>query len=251
MKFTEKENRTREESGRDDVSVVVVVAHDAEQPDEQVCEVQVDRQGAVDRIVDCALDVLGAVEVEDDVTAEEEDAEPVQPRQRALHRKSEEAGDGHEEAREQEQHQTAEEEGRPALEGLGDDRTDDAQDGDHRDGDREDLHHRGCGVERDDGSQHEAEGDGHHRVAQEADHGVLAEHRREDTNQRDEEGAQQELPCHGPVQAHVGGDGGGGDARPGPAAQQQVEGVAAEGVVATFAIPDGFSETHDGSPCAR
>ena len=229
-----------------------MVAHDGEQPNEDVDEVQVDRQGAVDRVVDRSLDVLGAVEVEDDVSAEEEDSDPVEPRQRSLDRESEETGERDEQTAQQEQDQAPEEERRPALQALGDHRAHNAQDHDHGDRDGEDLDHRRHRVESDDGPQHEPERDRDQRVAQQAHERVVAPHRDEDAQDGNDEGHQQGLPGHGPGQAHVGGDGRGGDTRSGPSAQEQVEGVATEGVLTTtLTFPDGFSDAHDGTPYLR
>jgi hypothetical protein len=159
---------------RSALGAAVLLAHEAQQADEDVEPVQVDGQRGVDCVVERPRQAHRPVPVVHDHPREDHDTHPVEQGQRAPDVETEEACDRHDEvADEQEQHR-GEEPRAEALQVVRDDRADDAEHGDDDGRDEEHLDHTRRGVLRHHRPEHEPERDGDQCVAEQGDGGVVA-----------------------------------------------------------------------------
>lgn len=101
----------------------VLVPAEAEDVEEQVDPVQVDRQRDVDRVVERARHVHRPVPVVDDHRREEHHAEPINQRERPTDVEADVAGDRDDEQAADQDQQTTEQPGPPTREVLRDQRT--------------------------------------------------------------------------------------------------------------------------------
>ncbi len=185
----------------------------------------------------------GAVEVVDQVGPEDEDADPVEDRERALDREAEEGTDGHDEAPEEEEQECSEERAAPALERVREDGSEEPERAGHASGDEEDLVDARVGVLGDHGPHERTEGSADEEVAEEREDGVVAlrahEHPDEGSDaQRDDRGGPELGHRH--AVGEVGGEGAREEAGHDPEAEECGEAVPAHGVLAIPTLPDLF-----------
>lgn len=183
--------------------VVRTLAHQVQEPDEEVEEVQEDCQGGLDRVGQCSGLPHGAVQVEDDQTREHDDADPVERRQGATEGKAEECEQRHGEVADQQGHQAPHQPCSPTLQTLRNDRPDGPQYQHQKCRDREDLDDAGLSVMGHERPHQETEWTGNQGVSDEADDRVvLAPVRDHYADQADHEHATGEDP-EGPLRLEV------------------------------------------------
>lgn len=173
-----------------------------QEADEDVDEVQEHRRGSIDRVVEGTRETHRPIEIVDDQHAEQRDADPVEDRQSAADVNAEHAEDRNREVADDESDEPTQKPRAPALQTLGDHRSNDAEHEHERGRDREHANHAGIRVHRDNGAEEQTERAGHERVAQQREERMTAgveDDRTDDAHHQDAEREAQELPLAGEV----------------------------------------------------
>lgn len=187
------------------------LAHDLEQLEEEVGDVEVDRDGAVHRVIQGSRQLYRAVPVVDDIQGEQQCSRVVDEGPVVEVVAHSEAGrDELSEANEDEHGERTEQVAPPAQEERGEGDSDDAHDHGHSCGGHECVHDHGALVQVDRGAHDGTQAADHHQVAHQAHQPVVAAHRDEDADDRDDQAHPQRgpdvgLPGHG-EEGDTGGD---------------------------------------------
>ncbi len=153
---------------------LVLLSHQAQEPDEDVDEVQVDRDCRVDRVVQRVGQANRSVQVEDHETPEDEQSRPVEYRHGTVDRHAEGAHQRNDEVPADQEEQRAEQRRPPRRQIVRDEGADQPEHRDHHAGEREDLDDRRRLVHGDHGTEHEPERPSHEGVPEGRNQRVVA-----------------------------------------------------------------------------